>query len=353
MARGITAAPREGRALPVISGDTGRASMERRWDISGALMKVARYRALGGPENIEYADQPDPVARAGEALVRVHASSVNPVDWKMARGEFPFNLMRPKLPFVPGFDLAGEVVTASGDFPVGRRVWARHPSMSAGASAELVAVPASALATMPEAMGYPEAAAIPLAGMTALQSLRDQARLPMSGAEGYRVLVVGASGGVGHFAVQIARAAGAHVTGLCSGRNAALVTSLGAQEVVDYTTGAAPNAGGDFDVILDCVGGAPVGRFLPWLTARGVYVSCAPRGGTFAWQLFYTLTFRRRVRGVMLMPRADDLRWLGGLYERGGLRAHIDATFPLARLADAHRMSIAGRTRGKIVIDVA
>lgn len=338
---------------PVIPGSGSRALGERRCDISRALMKVARYRALGGPENVEYVEQPSPVARPGEVLVKVHASSVNPVDWKMARGEFPFNIVRPRLPFVPGFDLAGEVVTAAGDFPVGARVYSRHPSMSAGASAELVAVPASTVATMPDAMGYPEAAAIPLAGMTALQGLRDHGRLPMSGAEGYRVLVVGASGGVGHFAVQIARASGAHVTGLCSGRNAALVTSLGAHEVVDYTTGAAPNGGGDFDVILDCVGGAPTGRFLRWLTARGVYVSCVPRAGTFAWQAFYTLTFRRRVRGVLLAPKADDLRWLGGLYERGGLRAHIDATFPLDRLADAHRMSIAGRTRGKIVIAIA
>lgn len=322
-------------------------------DISPALMKVARYRSQGGPENIEVGEQPMPVARSGELLVRVHASSVNPVDWKMAKGEFPFNIVRPKLPFVPGFDVAGEVVTAAEGFPVGARVYSRLPSLSAGASAEFVAVPASAVATIPEAMGYPEAAAIPLAGMTALQALRDHARMPVSGADGYRVLVVGASGGVGHFGVQIARAAGAHVTGLCSGRNAALVTSLGAHEVVDYTTGAAPNGGGDFDVILDCVGGAPVGRFLPWLTARGVYVSCVPRGDTFAWQAFYTLTLRRRVRGVLLSPRADDLRWLGGLYERGGLRAHIDATFPLEGLGDAHRMSIAGRTRGKIVIAVA
>ena len=315
-------------------------------------MKVARYRAYGGPENIESAEQPTPVARAGELLVKIHASSVNPVDWKMASGDFPFNILRPGLPFVPGFDVAGEVVTAAGDFTVGARVYSRLPSLRGGASAEYVAVAPGAVARIPAAMGYPEAAAIPLAGLTALQGLRDHGRLPLAGADGYRVLVVGASGGVGHFAVQIARAAGAHVTGVCSGRNAALVTSLGAHEVVDYTTTAALNAGGSYDVILDCVGGAPVGRFLPWLTARGVYANCVARGSTIAWQLFFTLTFRRRVRAVLLQPSADDLRWLGGLYERGGLHAHIDATFPLDGLADAHRMSIAGRTRGKIVLTV-
>ncbi|MDB4931626.1 MAG: Zn-dependent oxidoreductase, NADPH:quinone reductase [Myxococcaceae bacterium] len=316
-------------------------------------MKVARYRAYGSPENIESAEQPDPVAGTGQLLVKVHASSVNPIDWKMAGGHFPFNLVRPGLPYLPGFDVAGEVVTAAGDFPVGARVHSRLPTVRGGASAELVAVHPRDVAPIPEGMSYADAAAIPLAGMTALQGLRDHARLPLAGADGYRVLVVGASGGVGHFGVQIARAAGAHVTGLCSGRNAELVRSLGAHEVVDYTTGASPAAGGAFDVILDCVGSQPATTFTPWLTARGVYASTAPTGATFAWQLFYALTFRRRVRAVMLGPSAADLRWLDGLAARGALRAHVDATFPLARLADAHRMSIAGRTRGKIVIAVA
>ncbi len=313
-------------------------------------MKVARYRQYGGPENIEVVEVPTTVARAGELLVKVHATSVNPVDWKMVNGAFPFNIVRPRLPLVVGFDIAGEVVTAAGDFAVGARVHSRLPSIISGAAAEYVAVSPRAVAAMPADMSYAQAAALPLAGLTAWQGLHREARLPKTGAEGYRVLVVGASGGVGHFAVQIARAAGAHVTGVCSARNAALVESLGANDVVDYAKTNDFNAGGDYDVILDCVGGVPTSRFTPWLTARGVYASCVPRGGTFAWQLFYTLTFRRRVRGVLLRPSADDLRSLDALFAAGKLRAHVDETYPLERMSDAHRANAAGRTRGKVVV---
>lgn len=315
-------------------------------------MKVARYRAYGGPENIEVAEQADPVAGDGELLVKVHASSVNPVDWKIASGHFPFNIVRPGLPYVPGFDVAGEVVRAAGDFAQGDRVFVRLPGVKGGASVELVAVGAKEAAKIPEGMGFQEAAAIPLAGVTALQGLRDEARLPMAGADGYRVLVIGASGGVGHFGVQIARAAGAHVTGVCSGRNAELVAGLGAHEVVDYAKSEVFNSGGDYDVILDCVGGESPARFTPWLTARGVYVSTMPDAGVFARQLGHALLGRRRVRGVMLKPNASDLRSLSALFTAGKYHAHIDEVFPLERLADAHRKSIGGRTRGKLVVSI-
>lgn len=316
-------------------------------------MKVARYRAYGGPENVETAEQPDPTPREGELLVRVHASSVNPIDWKIASGEFPFNLMRPGLPYVPGFDVAGEVVRGAGDFKTGDRVFARIPGRKGGASAELCAFAATVAARVPEGMSYHEAAAIPLAGLTALQGLRDEARLPLDGsAGGRRVLVVGASGGVGHFGVQIARAAGAHVTGVTSGRNAELVAGLGAHEIIDYTKDPAWGAAGAYDVILDCVGAEPAGRFTPLLAAGGAYVSALPNGGVFARQLASAVGLGPRVRGVMMKPEAEGLRWLGELHGAGKLRAHVDEVFPLGRLADAHRKSIGGRARGKIVVAV-
>ncbi|MFO0626223.1 MAG: NAD(P)-dependent alcohol dehydrogenase [Polyangiales bacterium] len=252
-------------------------------------MKVARYHTLGGPEHIEVAEQSAPTPAEGQLLVRVHATSVNPVDWKMASGAFPFNLMPPALPYVPGFDVAGEVERAAGGFAVGDRVFVRKTERAGGASAELAVCDAGVAAAMPAGMSFHDAAAIPLAGMTALQGLRDGARLPLSGADGWRVLIVGASGGVGHFATQIARDAGAHVTGVCSARNADFVASLGAHAVIDYARDDAWNAAGNFDVILDCVGGKPVSRFTPLLTARGAYACVMPGAGVFARQLVSAL----------------------------------------------------------------
>ncbi len=316
-------------------------------------MKVARYRTYGTPEHVEITEQPEPTPREGELLVKVRASSVNPVDWKIAQGEFPFNVAKPGLPYVPGHDIAGEVERGAGEFKPGDRVFARIPGRKGGASAEHVAFDARTAAKVPEGMSWHEAASIPLAALTALQGLRDEARMPLSGADGYRVLVVGASGGVGHFGVQIARATGAHVTGVCSGRNTEMVSGLGAHEVIDYTKTTTLNAGGDYDVILDCVGGESPARFTPWLTKRGVYVSTMPDGRVFSRQLAGALVGRRRVRGVMMKPDAEGLRWLGGLYEKKMFRAQIDEVFPLDRLADAHRKSMGGRARGKIVVSVA
>ncbi len=315
-------------------------------------MKIAWYGSYGGPESIEYGVRPDAVAAKGELLLRVYASSVNPIDWKMMSGHFPFNVLKAPLPYVPGFDVAGEVVTPAGEYSVGDRLYTRLPTLFGGASQQYVAVSPKDVAKIPTAMSYHEAAAVPLAGLTALQGLRDEARLPLDRAEGYRVLVIGASGGVGHYGVQIARAAGAHVTGVCSGRNAELVTSLGAHAVIDYTKTEVWDRDGRYDVILDCVGGEPGPGHTRWLTDRGVYASTMPDGGVVARQLGYSLVGRRRVRAVMLKPGAADLRWLSGLATRGGLRSHIDEVFPLDGIAAAHAKSASGRARGKIVIDL-
>ncbi len=315
-------------------------------------MKAAAYTALGSPEHLTLVDLPAPVAREGELLVRVRASSVNPIDWKIAAGTFPFNLLKPPMPYVPGFDVAGEVLTGHGDFKPGDRVFARMPGQRGGASAERAAFEASVAVKIPEGMSDDDAAAVPLAGLTALQGLCNEGGLTRTGAEGKRVLVVGASGGVGHFGVQIAKAAGAHVTGVCSARNVDLVRSLGDDDVVDYGATQVFNAGGDYDVILDCVGSDAPTRFTPWLRAKGTYVSCLPNASVFGRQALGALGLGARVRGVMMRSVADDLRWLATLWERRQLRVVIDEVFPLARAADAHRRSISGRARGKVVVHV-
>ncbi len=316
-------------------------------------MKVARYRAYGAPENIEIADAPEPTPAEGELVVKVRSTSVNPVDWKIAQGHFPMNLMKPGLPYVPGLDVSGVVERAVAPFNVGDRVFARIPGRKGGCSAERVAFDASVAAKMPDAMSWNDAAAIPLAGLTALQGLRDEAKLPLTGANGARVLVIGASGGVGHLGLQIAKCAGAHVTAVCSGRNAEMVKSLGADAVIDYTKSTVWNEGGAFDVILDCVGGESPSRFTPWLESGGSYVSCMPDGRVFARQLASSIGLGNRVRAVMMKPERAGLEWLAARYEEKKLRPQIDEVFPLERLADAHKKSISGRARGKLVISVA
>lgn len=311
-------------------------------------MRAMIYRAYGGPERLELVDIPRPSPGPGQVLVRVIASSVNPVDWKLASGRLRL-FMPVKLPLVPGFDVAGDIAELGPgvtDYAIGDRVHARIT----GACAEFAVVGLDVLAKAPTGMDPGEAAGLPLAGMTALQGLRDEAGLPLEGASG-RVLVVGASGGVGHIAVQISRAAGATVVGVCSERNLELVSSLGAHEVIDYNK---PNPYGGqapFDIVLDCVGPSPF-PWLPLLRSGGRYVTPMPGPGVF---LRYILNpvIAKKVRAVMLKSNAADLRVLDRLVEAGKLRVVIDTRYPLTDLRSAWQRSQSGRTAGKIVIDVA
>ncbi len=315
-------------------------------------MKAIRYRAYGGPEVLEVVDVERPQPAADQVLIQVAASSVNPVDWKMASGHIRL-LFPAKFPQVPGFDVAGRVVEVGPGvtkFAVGDRVFARLNKGIGAASAEYTVGSLADVAAIPEGMDDGEAAGLPLAGMTALQALRDYCGMSMSGAT-QRVLVVGASGGVGHLAVQIARAAGAYVVGVCSAKNAPLVLGLGAQEVIDYAKPDAYAGQAPFDIVFDCVGGSPK----PWLarlTPNGQLASCAPGAGHIFRSLFNGLA-RRKVYAVRLKANAADLEFLGKMVADGNLRVIVDSRFPLEQLKEAWQRSIAGRSIGKIVVDVA
>jgi len=314
-------------------------------------MRAMIYRAYGGPEQLQMADLPKPVPQAGQVLVRVLASSVNPVDWKIASGKLR-PLVSAKVPAVPGFDVAGEVAELGpgvSGFAVGERVHARIATGGTGASAELAIAGVDVLAKAPAGMDPGEAAGLPLAGLTALQGLRDRAGMPLEGAR-ERVLVVGASGGVGHLAVQIARAAGATVVGVCSGRNAELVSKLGAHEVIDYTKADAYSGQAPFDIVLDCVGGSP-SPWLPRLGAGGRFASTMPGPSVFL-SSFSNFATSKKVYPVMLKTNAPDLRVLDRLVEAGKLRVVIDSRFPLADMRKAWERSLSGRAAGKIVIDI-
>ena len=315
-------------------------------------MRAMIYRAYGGPEQLEMTDLPRPSPGPGQVLVQALASSVNPVDWKIASGKLRF-IMPIKLPAVPGFDVAGTIAELGADvkgYAVGDLVHARIATNSGtGACAEFAVVGADVLNRVPARMAPAEAAALPLAGLTALQALRDHAGLPLEAAR-ERVLVVGASGGVGHFAVQIARAAGATVVGVCSARNAELVASLGAHEVIDYTKPDPYRGLAPFDIVLDCVGGSPF-SWTRLLNRGGRFASIMPGPGVFIRSVLNPVT-RRKVRAMLLKSNATDLSILDQLVEAGKLRVVIDSRYPLTDLRAAWKRSMSGRTVGKIVIDV-
>jgi NADPH:quinone reductase-like Zn-dependent oxidoreductase len=315
-------------------------------------MRAMIYRAYGGPDRLELVDIPRPAPGPGQLLVRVIAASVNPIDWKLASGKMRL-FMPVKLPVVPGFDVAGEVAALGPDvidYAIGDRVHARTATRAGtGACAEFAVVGMNMLARTPAAMSPGEAAGLPLAGQTALQGLRDRAGMPLAGAR-QRVLVVGASGGVGHIAVQIARAAGATVAGVCSERNAVLVSSLGAHEVIDYKKPDPYRGHAPFDIVFDCVGDSP-SPWMPLLGPGGLYATPMPGPGVFLRSVLNPLS-GKKVYAVMLKANGDDLRVLDRLVDAGKLRVVIDSRYPLADLRAAWERSISGRVAGKIVIDI-
>lgn len=312
-------------------------------------MKAVRYARYGEPSVLELVDAPKPAPGTSQLLLAVHATSVNPIDWKRASGKLRL-LLPAKLPLVPGYDVAGTVAELGPGvtgFAPGDKVHARISDSRGGASAEYAVAGLDVVTKMPEGMPFGDAAALPLAGMTALQGLR---LAGVSAPSTARVLVVGASGGVGHVAVQAAKASGAHVTGVCSARNAELVKGLGADAVIDYTKPGAFAGAGPFDVVLDCVG-ADAPRWLPLVAERGRYASTLPSPGLFVRSAFNALSSKKALP-VLLKPNAADLAALDALYAEGKLRVVVDSRFPLERLADAWTRSMTGRAAGKIVVDV-
>ena len=311
-------------------------------------MRAMQYVGYGDPTQLRMADVPVPKPAPEELLVRVAASSVNPVDWKLYNGSLRY-LVPMKFPGIPGFDIAGEVVEVGKQveqFKAGDRVYASLDSKSGGAAAEYASVGAQAAAPLPKTMGYQRAALIPLAGLTALQALRDKGRLR----SGQRCLIVGAAGGVGHLAVQIGKALGAHVTGVCSTANVALVKELGADQVIDYTKQSDFQGDGGYDVLLDAVGTLAFAPFKAAMNPEAIYITLLPRFASIARALCLPFYSKQRVVPFLMRPKGDDLRYLAELIERSQLRAIVDSTFKLEDLAEGHQRSQSGRVTGKIKV---
>ena len=290
-----------------------------------------------------------PTVEKNLVLIEVYAASVNPIDWKIRGGEMA-ERYGTDFPKILGADLSGVVVEVGPDvsmFKPGDEVFARSDRMPGGAYAEYAVVGEGALALKPKTASFIEAAAMPLVCITALQGLRDCGQLT----PGQRLLIVGASGGVGTYAIQLAKHMGAHVTAVCSGRNADLVTELGADAVIDYTTTDALDTDHPYDVIYDAVGTYKLADAKRALKETGVYMTLVPAEPAIEF-FFIGKTERQAGHGyfVIAMANTIDLTDLAERMDAGTLRTIIDSTFPLERIREAHERSQTLRARGKIVI---
>jgi len=320
-------------------------------------MKAIVRETYGPPEVLHLADIPRPTVGDADVLVRVRAASANAADWHLLRGTpLPFRLVaglrKPRFKII-GTDIAGSVEAVGRNvttFRPGDEVFGELSRCGFGAYAEFAAAPEKALASKPANLSFEEAASIPTAGCTALQGLR-QGRI----ARGQRVLINGASGGVGTFAVQIAKSFGTEVTAVCSTRNVDAVRSIGADHVLDYTKDDFAAIGQRYDLILAANGDRSIWDYKRALTADGAY---AMTGGSNR-QLVDALLFgpllsvgRQRFGNVLVKPNQADLLFLKELCEAGKVRPMIDRRFSLSEVPAAVRYVEDGRARGKVVITI-
>ncbi|AXK37343.1 NADP-dependent oxidoreductase [Streptomyces armeniacus] len=310
-------------------------------------MRAISQDVLGGPETLHETELDRPEPGISEVLVRVHAAGLNPTDWKHRS----MGLFLGEPPFVLGWDVSG-VVEAVGVgvtlFRPGDEVFGMLPyPHGAGAHAEYVTAPARAFARKPAGIDHVQAGALPLAALTAWQALADTADVR----EGQRVLVHAAGGGVGHLAVQIAKARGAYVIGTASAGKHELLRELGADELIDYRETDFASAVADVDVVLDTVGSDDYrSRSLRTLRRGGVLVSILPMNA----EQLRAEAEQYGVRTELLIVEADHagMNEIAALVERGRLRATVAETFPLEEAAKAHALGEAGHTAGKLVLTV-
>ncbi|QEG43175.1 NAD(P)-dependent alcohol dehydrogenase [Roseimaritima ulvae] len=311
-------------------------------------MRAVVYEDYGDPSQLQLAEISIPRRITGEVLIEVYACSVNPIDYRLRRGEMK-GVLPGGFPRVPGYDVAGVVVDGEDGGPLkpGDRVMAFLTHSRGGACAEYASCAVDAVAKLPASMSMEIAAAMPLAGTTALQSLRDHGKMQA----GEHVLVNGASGGVGMFAVQIAKAYGCTVSAVASGHNKEFCLSLGADQFYDYEHVDFTELNQHWDIVFDAAGKSGYWDSRSVMNEGARYVSTEP---DIQGMLMTVLTWPFSKSGTVMLakPKADDLEELIRLHEAGQLNVTIDSRFDLAHTAEAHRRIESGVDHGKVVITV-
>jgi NADPH:quinone reductase-like Zn-dependent oxidoreductase len=313
-------------------------------------MKAAVFTKYGPNNVVAVRDMPVPECGPGDVLIRVRAASVNPVDWKVRSGQARL-MTGSRFPKVLGNECSGTIAEAGSSvrtFTVGEPVIGWPGIRGLGAFAEYCRVPETAVYPIAQSIPFDHAACLPIAGLTALQALRDKGQVTYTS----KVLINGAAGGVGHFAVQIAKIFGAEVTGVCSTENREFVRGLGADHVVDRTGEDFTRGGARYDIIFDAVAKRSFGQCKKVLARRGIYISTLPSAGVLLNQYFTGYFFSRKAWSVWVRPSGPDLAWMVNQVAAGRLRVSIDRKYRLDQVPEALAYSEAGKARGKVVLEI-
>ncbi|MDQ3710856.1 MAG: NADP-dependent oxidoreductase [Acidobacteriota bacterium] len=304
-------------------------------------MKAVVINEYGNEDVVDYTDVERPEPKADEVLVKVHVAGVNPVDWKIRNGLG--ERLGLKLPIMLGGEIAGTIEKIGGDVRDFKEGHAVYGIIASGGYAEYAIAKMGDIAPKPQSLDFENAAAVPLGALTAWQAIFDLANL----SSGQRILITGASGGVGSLAVQLAKAKGAYAIGTASGRNEEFVRDLGADRFVDYTKQNFEEVVKDVDVVFDAVGGDTFERAFQTLKKGGFLVTAVEFPSEEKAQEFDINAAR-----VYCKPNAEQLAAISELVDEGRLKAHVSTVLPIAEVKKAHQLSESGRTRGKIVLQI-
>ncbi|XP_008792935.1 chloroplast envelope quinone oxidoreductase homolog isoform X2 [Phoenix dactylifera] len=328
--------------------------------MAGKSMQAVQYSGYGGgAAGLKHAEVPIPSPKKDEILLKLEATSINQIDWKVQKGMLrPF--LPPKFPFIPCVDVAGEVTEVGpgvSSFTAGDKVVAMLNLPNSGGLAEYTVAPAAFTVSRPSEVSPAEGAGLPTAAVIALQALKAAGTKFDSTDEPSNILITAASGGVGHYAVQLAKLANLHVTATCGARNLELVKSLGADEVLDYKTpdGASLKSPSDrkYDSVIHCTTGIAWSTFEPNLTANGKVIDVTPSIKAVATSVFKKVTFSKKTLvPLLLSPKGEDLKFMVDLAKEGKIKTVVDSRHPLSRAEEAWAKSIDGHATGKIVVEM-
>lgn len=310
-------------------------------------MKAMVINQFGGPEQLSLQEVAMPNAKTGQVLLRIHAVGVNPIDFKIRNGSMKL-ITGKKFPWILGQDIAGVVEQAgnSSNFRPGDKVYGML-GYQGGGYAEFLAVKESQLAPVPDELSMTEAAAVPLGSLTAYQSFKIAGGIKA----GTKVLINGASGSVGSFAVQIAKSLGAHVTAVCSSKNIDFVKGLGADRVVDYTEEDFTKLKPEFDIVFDAVAKSSFQKSKKIVVKGGSFISTIPNNNLFFYQ-FTNFLRNKKAYFSFIKPKGEDLMVISDMISKGLVNVYIEKTFPLEEASKAHELIETERVRGKLVLEV-